>query len=127
MAIDSIRRDSAKQLLVIKLKEEFNWEENIVVNFRAGIPLREDQKGLHRIGHNLIKANFGNSEARLIMPCFDDPEHKAAFDFKLMTKYHLGLRSREIDTSHEDENKGGISFVRTQPISISDLWFELFY
>lgn len=121
---DSICRDSAEQLLVIKPREEFSLNQNFIVNFRARFPLREDGKGFHKLRNGAIRANFGNSEARLILPCSDDPENNSAiFDIKLLTRYCF----RNACQREWNDNKDGvIGFVFDRhAISISSLCSEL--
>lgn len=84
--IDSVCRISAKQLMVIKLKKKLcEWRDSFKLSFVGHVGTREDQQGLHKVNDDLIRANFDNSQARLIMPCFDDPDYKSNFNFKLTT------------------------------------------
>lgn len=83
--IESTCRDSAKQLLIIKLKDKLDIKAKLFLNFFGiRMQVRDDQKGLHRVAGGLLRANFANKEARLVIPCFDDPEYKSIFKVHLL-------------------------------------------
>lgn len=131
VAIETICRDSAKQLAVIKLKDALDTKQNFVIGFGSGLSVRDDQKGLYRLGEGWIRANFGNKEARLIMPCFDDPKFKTVFGIDLSTEVELKVSSEilkvnsQIRRSPFDMSKyHRTSFAKTEPISLDGLWFN---
>lgn len=126
LPIDTICRDSAKQLLVIKLENKLDTKQDLVVNFHGSLTAREDQRGLHRVKSNQLRANFGNHEARLIMPCFDDPKYKAVFKIDLQTRNKLQASSDilKVDTNKRTKLED-IPFAETEPLSFDSLSFDL--
>lgn len=129
LPIESVCRDSAKQLLVIKLKTKLSDSFFVTLNARA--PFREDQKGLYKVGNGeMIKVNFGNSQARYIMPCFDEPKYKALFEIHMDTYYHYGDKSDRIQAYGDEfnpgeEDPGQRMILGGGQISMNDLWFDL--
>lgn len=121
----------SEQLLVIKLGQKLDWNERFVVVSKAVSSVRNDRKGLHRLENGLIEADFGNSEARLIMHCFDDPEHKSVFQISLRgaSEKLEATPSNIFEIDHENCELNALfgvtKFLETRPISFNELSFEL--
>lgn len=127
--IESICRDSAKQLLVIKLKRNLDSHESIKVSFSVKISLRGDGKGLHKLENGVIRANFADSEARLIFPCIAEEflfHRPSNFQIELTnTEYRLKSVCSDLQIVDNDGNTGKIRLDTTDPTDIEDIWFEL--
>lgn len=126
VAIESICRDSSRQLLVIKLGEKLESHWKIEVKFSAKVPLREDGKGLHKLEDGSIRANFAGSQAHLIMPCIDDSNTKPShFVFELTTEYRLKSTCAQFERDGNNGKNGKTLLETIDPTNIESIWFEL--
>lgn len=135
--ISTICRDSAKQLMVIKTEDRlFKTGDSFMVDFGARLEPRDDQKGFHQWDIGLFSADFGKRQARLIMPCFDNPKHKTDFSLKIragkesllfapklkIEQPNLDKESEKINWNAWTENEqSGLS----EPVSLDDFSFDM--
>lgn len=129
--IESACRDSKRQLIIVKLKEELKYlKYKIIANAYPPRSARSDGLGLQNDPETgLIEADFSDKQARLIMPCFDDPKYEAVFEMSFKSLWQFEVVSKTLKPKTSKQTTGMLmseaKFYDTEPISFDRLSFSL--
>lgn len=133
--VTSLCHDKNQKLLVITLAEDLPDKSSGRVNvyFKGLIQKEGDQQtGLYKhtpteVDNSIIKADYANTGARLVIPCFDDPKYEAIQKVTVVTSREMVATSSflELNQRHLVGDKILNQFNETAPTQLGQISFEI--
>lgn len=122
-------RNSGSDALVIETWREIAANDLVEIAISSGAPVRLDNRGIYKTRNGVYKASFAQSEARLILPCFDGPAFKSVVATKLDIDLDYDAVSKlpkiERVVVNEKDKIKTVIFDDTQKINLKDYAFEI--
>lgn len=123
--------DAREELLLIQTWKDMEGDSKIHLSLTVRSPMRFGDEGLHRVYDDanvlLARASFANSQARRIIPCFDDPKHETTLEIGLVVPPNLDISSDSCDIKSKRLEFGRriVEISEEQPVKLDKLSFDL--